>query len=345
VKAYLYRYSDDINVYLIDTPGFDDTNRSDIDVLWEIVTWLSDSLKMDVKLSGMLYFHRIIDPRMQGSAKKNLHMFKALCGSGQFTNVILVTTMWEIVNQELGAAREKDLMETDEFWGHMLRNGSRVERHNNTQESAKRIVEKFVEKKKVELDIQDEIVRQQRNLHDTTAGKTLESELAQERERSERREAKARREYERALRHQKEGLDELAKALQQQQEEARREVQKRNEDLERLKKSLKASDLRAENERRKRELQEKEQQRLKRINEEKTKALNSPRFPVKPRTRSHPGANRIQECRSITLIDDSYFFCGPDQSEGYVLCVVDFPDCDLLISEQQVTATSTETPE
>jgi septal ring factor EnvC (AmiA/AmiB activator) len=253
--------------------------------------------------------------------------------------------MWEIVNQDLGAAREKELIDTEEFWGLMLKNGSRVERHNNTQESAKRIVQKFVEKKKVELDIQNEIVRQQRDLHDTTAGKTLEYELAQERERSEQREAKARREYEKALRHQKEGLDELAKALQQQQEEARREVQKRNEDLERLKMSLKASDLRAENERRKRELQEKEQQRLKRIAEEKSKALNGSRFPVKPKTRSHPGPNRIQECRSITLIDDSYFFCGPDQSERCVLCVIEFQDFNPLISEQQVTATSTETSE
>jgi hypothetical protein len=345
VNAYLYRYNDDINVYLIDTPGFDDTNVSDIDVLWEIVAWLSDSLRIDVKLSGMLYFHRITDPKMQGSAKKNLHMFKALCGSGQFTNVILVTTMWEMVGQDLGTAREKELMDTEEFWGLMLKNGSRVERHNNTQESAKMIVEKFVEKKKVELDIQNEMVREQRDLHDTAAGKTLESELAQERERSERREAKARADYEKALQKQKAGLDELAKALQQQQEEARREVQKRNEDLERLKMSLKASDLRAAHERRKRELQEKEQQRLKRITEEKTKALNGSRIPVKPRTRSHPGSNRIQECRSITLIDDSYFFCGPDQSERCVLCVVDFQDCNPLISEQQVTATSTETSE
>ena len=124
MTPYLYRYNNETNVYLIDTPGFDDTNRSDVDVLMEITNWLSESFEKDVKLSGMLYFHRIIDPRMQGSAKKNLLMFQALCGSGQFTSVILVTTMWENVAEREGIRRETELEETEEFWGCMVKNGS-----------------------------------------------------------------------------------------------------------------------------------------------------------------------------------------------------------------------------
>jgi hypothetical protein len=156
--------------------------------------------------------------------------------------------------------------------------------------------------KKVELDIRNEMVKQDKNLHDTTAGKTLKSELAQERERLEQREAQARAQYKRALRQKQ---DELARVLQEQEEELKREAKKRDEDLEKLKMSLRAADIKAENERRKREKQEQEQERLRRfLDESRT-----------PKSRSHPGPNRIQECRSITLVGNSFFFCGPDTSE------------------------------
>jgi hypothetical protein len=318
VTPYLYRYNDERNVYLIDTPGFDDTNVSDVDVLMEITNWLSESFEKDVKLSGMLYFHRITDPRMQGSAKKNLLMFQALCGSGQFTNVILVTTMWEDVSESVGIRRETELKETEEFWGCMVQNGSIVERHHNNPESAKRIVEMVLRNNRVELKIQTELVTQERELQDTAAAKTLEAELAEERERSRQREAKRNADYEKALQKQQATL---AEALKKQKEEARREAERRDEDLERLKMSLRAADLRAQNERRKREMQEREQEELRKLNEETMKTLQMATSSAQPKRRSHPGPNRIQECRSVTLVGDAYYFCGPDKNErcGYRL--------------------------
>ena len=87
-------YSEDIRVHLIDTPGFDDTNRKDADVLKEVATFLASTYKENKKVSGILYPHRIIDIRMGGSAKRNLRMFMQLCGPDCFPNVVLVTTMW-----------------------------------------------------------------------------------------------------------------------------------------------------------------------------------------------------------------------------------------------------------
>lgn len=83
----------DRTVYLIDTPGFDDTNRSDTQVLTEIATWLGDSYRSKVLLHGIIYLHRITDVRMSGSARRNLLMFKHLCGDEYLKKVILVTTM------------------------------------------------------------------------------------------------------------------------------------------------------------------------------------------------------------------------------------------------------------
>lgn len=74
-----------------------------------------------------------------------------------------------------------------EFWGHVVKIGARGERHHNNEKPSKEIVQKLIEKNRVELDIQNEMAKQDKNFHDTTAGKTLEPELAQEHERLERR--------------------------------------------------------------------------------------------------------------------------------------------------------------
>jgi hypothetical protein len=66
---------------------------------------------------------------MQGSAKKNLYMFKKLCGNNALKNVILVTTMWDKVSEAEGTARELELTSTPDFWGWMVSQGSKVYRH------------------------------------------------------------------------------------------------------------------------------------------------------------------------------------------------------------------------
>ena len=130
VDVYPCQISQDATIYLIDTPGFDDTNRSDSEVLREIASWLTASYAAKVRLSGIIYLHRISDVRMQGSAKRNLFMFKKLCGPDSLGNVILATTMWDRVSEAEGLARETELTSTDDFWGWMVSQGSKVYRHS-----------------------------------------------------------------------------------------------------------------------------------------------------------------------------------------------------------------------
>ena len=102
-------------VRFIDTPGFDDTDTKDSDILKIIWGYISVG---SLRLSGLLYLHRITDDRVGGTALKNLGMFQKLVWDHNMRNVILVTTMWgKLQPPDIGEARVKELTETGKFWG------------------------------------------------------------------------------------------------------------------------------------------------------------------------------------------------------------------------------------
>lgn len=176
--------SPDRTVFLIDTPGFDDTNKSDTEVLSEIAAWLGNSYKSKILLHGIIYIHRITDIRMQGSAKKNLLMFKQLCGENALKRVILVTTMWDKIASEEGEKREAELVNTPEFWGWMLAKGSSCRRHQNTEESAKELVLALAgHDNPFATELQKQLIDENMTLDETSAGRELQSALLREQER------------------------------------------------------------------------------------------------------------------------------------------------------------------
>lgn len=189
---------------MIDTPGFDDTAKNDTEVLREIASWLTESFKSKILLHGIIYLHRISDVRMQGSAKKYMLMFKKLCGDYALRKVILATTMWDIVPSAVAQAREKELVDTPEFWGYMVSKGSRLCRHDNTLARAREIVQLLTtggdrSRPTIVLDLQEQMVTQARPLQETAAGIELEAELARERKRFEKELEEAREMIEEAI--------------------------------------------------------------------------------------------------------------------------------------------------
>ena len=142
-----------------DTPGFDDTYRGGADVLADIAQALSSTYKNKLKLTGILYVHRIKDERMTNTLMRNLSMFRSLCGDDAFKNVILVTTFRdELQDMSKGEARERDLVQKTEWWGYMASKGSRTRRFLNTRESALSIIGDLAGLPTVTLQIQQEVV-------------------------------------------------------------------------------------------------------------------------------------------------------------------------------------------
>jgi len=165
-------------VWLIDTPGFDDTHRSDVDILSTIANWVQHASHERKRLSGIIYLHRIADTRMEGSHMKNLRMFRELCGEKNFGNVVLCTTMWGKVSEEEGQRREAELRSKETFWGSLISRGAQVVRHQGSDltASAKKIAESLIQKDTIVLQLQQELDRNG-SLSNTSAGRVLTSEI------------------------------------------------------------------------------------------------------------------------------------------------------------------------
>jgi hypothetical protein len=111
---------------------------------------------------------------MAGTPLKNLRMFRELCGKKALENIILVTTMWDEVEPDVGSQREKELR--GKYWKAMIDQGSATARYYGTLTSAWDIVEHFTTQRQAVL-LQKEMVDLEKQLPETTAGRELYTAL------------------------------------------------------------------------------------------------------------------------------------------------------------------------
>jgi len=181
-------------VYLIDTPGFDDTHLEYAAVFRKIASFICtycDGRGRSIPIGGMIYVQRITDMRMSGSSLKSLRIFEKICGERHFQDVRIVTTMWNSLKtkeaQDAAEMREKMMGERPEFFGNMMKFGARMERYQGDTYSGIRIVELLADRwRTVVLQLQREMGRGvATKLEDTTAGRYIDGELANAREKYE----------------------------------------------------------------------------------------------------------------------------------------------------------------
>ncbi|KAI6127878.1 kinase-like domain-containing protein [Pisolithus croceorrhizus] len=196
IREFVVDLPDDKHYMFVDTPGFDDTHRSDRDILRIIADWLEKKYRKDVKLTGIIYTHRISDNRMTNSVCKNLNLFGQLCGEEAAQCVRLVTTMWDNQKAENTAIWQNRLSQLEgNFWKPLISLGARHERFLNTRNSAWDIVNGLTRTRAPlaqgqsidttwELDetsagkallIQEEMVEAQKQLNETSVGRALYS--------------------------------------------------------------------------------------------------------------------------------------------------------------------------
>ncbi|KAF2652456.1 hypothetical protein K491DRAFT_635513 [Lophiostoma macrostomum CBS 122681] len=114
-------------VHLIDTPGFDDSGRSDSETLQELAYYLAAAYTHDIQISGVVYLHRITDTRWQGSASRALGAFKKMLGESNYCGVVLATTRWsELTPNQLRAAEDRHQELSEKFWADIKEQGGQI---------------------------------------------------------------------------------------------------------------------------------------------------------------------------------------------------------------------------
>jgi hypothetical protein len=175
-------------VRLIDTPGFDDTERTDADVLEAIGKWLEATYRAGILLTGIILLQPISNNKVYGSEARRTRLFRKICGQNAFGNVVIATTMWsEMMNENLGIQRVNERKHSTDFWGDMVKFGARVERHDDNKQSAHRIIRILLHKRKTKLQMQAELSENDGMLHATSAAQQLYSDLGAMSEKENRR--------------------------------------------------------------------------------------------------------------------------------------------------------------
>lgn len=196
-----------------------------------------------MKLSGIIYMHRISDFRMGGISRRNFNMFRKLCGETTLKNVLIVTTMWGLVDPAVAEAREKELMQDDRLFKPVLDKGAIMVRHDNTQKMAHAIIHRILENHPMPLQIQKEMVEEKKDISETAAAVELDRELAAMAEKHKRDLAQVRVEMEEAI----SARDEEAKQeLQEMRTELEEKLRQNEHDRTRLSEEYAAEKQRAD---------------------------------------------------------------------------------------------------
>lgn len=127
-------------------------------------------------IGGVLYLHDISLKRFTGTARRNLEMFRRLCGKDALGKVVFVTTSWHTDALDDRERREEQLKSS--HWKPMIDEGANTRRFVGTGDSAWEILKIFLQRadRLADMDrllIQQEVVDRRLRVPDTEAGKAL----------------------------------------------------------------------------------------------------------------------------------------------------------------------------
>ncbi len=141
--------------------------------------FLAAQYALKIPLKGIIYLHQIHENKMKGSARQYLEVFQSLCGDQALGKVMLVTTRWDRVGpHELGDALRREQELIDKWWSPMQKMGSHVTQfHGSRGEAEAMILELVRDRSSVVLDIQRELVDENKEIGETKAGQQLGQQM------------------------------------------------------------------------------------------------------------------------------------------------------------------------
>ncbi|KAF8699742.1 hypothetical protein AX14_000905 [Amanita brunnescens Koide BX004] len=199
VDVQLVRFLDPIsrrNIVLVDTPGFDDSRPeiTDTEVLKRIGSFLVEEwvhfssvissvhgnikrYNANRKLNGLIYVQTMAQPRFSRQSARNLKMFRNLCGAENYKNIVVLTTFWDMISEELGQRREAQLK--SQFFKNLVDGGACFMRDDRTVKGAQGVLKQVIALGPMYTQLADELGRQKMDLENTAAGSVQREEVEQ----------------------------------------------------------------------------------------------------------------------------------------------------------------------
>ena len=114
---------------------------------------------------------------MAGTPLKNLRTFHDLSKEYGFRNVVITTTMWDEVDEDLGGAREGELK--SKYWEPILGYSTTKRFLKNSRQSAFLVLEGFIDTANVDFSLllQQELACMREHIGDNTVGLDLLSKV------------------------------------------------------------------------------------------------------------------------------------------------------------------------
>jgi hypothetical protein len=126
-------------ILMIDTPGFEDSARSNWDILDNISRMLVAQHLFDVQLKGIIYIQPITDDRVTGGQTTTFEIMQRICGLRAFESVMLVTSRWSSsahVQRSDDKLFKKEGTLMNKYWAKMLGAGATMSRFYDNTDSA-----------------------------------------------------------------------------------------------------------------------------------------------------------------------------------------------------------------
>ncbi|KAJ8509250.1 hypothetical protein ONZ45_g8562 [Pleurotus djamor] len=109
VQAFRHVAEDGTKTVVIDTPGFDESCVHDADIINSIAHWMNTLYRNKVAPCGVLFFHSLSANRVGKAPMKNMLLFSKLSGKAVFSNMAIVGTMVDQVDETIVEARLEEL--------------------------------------------------------------------------------------------------------------------------------------------------------------------------------------------------------------------------------------------
>jgi len=174
------------SVVLIDTPGFDDDARSDLEILEDIGKWLAkEGFTSNHQLDGLILLHPITHNRVGGMERKRTRLLEKILGADAYKRIVIATTMWDdLVSEDAMMGRVQGRVAEGGVWNDMCKQGARVMQHFNNTKSAHGIIRHLIKVSdrsgKVKPLLQLEMMNNNGRVFDTSAGRELRVQIEEE---------------------------------------------------------------------------------------------------------------------------------------------------------------------